>query len=194
MVDTPPASPGPLPRRAGVLTLVFVAVIAIGLAVGAMTGPSDSDGDDGSVVTGILEVGSPAPDFEVELLDGSTFRLSDHLANDGRPVVLNFWASWCPPCRAEMPDFNRFAEAKPGIAVIGVAIEDDELAARSFVEELGISYFIGLDEAGTIGIQYPHLGLPATWVIGADGTIRHEAFGQVTFEFLNQIAVQEFGF
>lgn len=92
-----------------------------------------------------------------------------------------------------MPDFNRFAEAKPGIAVIGIAIEDDERAARSFVAELGISYLIGLDEAGTIGIQYPHLGLPATWVIGSDGTIRRETFGQVTYEFLNQIAAQEFG-
>lgn len=193
MANSPPSEPGPLPRRAGVLTLIFLATIAIGLAIGAMTGPTDADTDD-AVVTGILEVGSPAPDFEVELLDGSTFRLSDHLATEGKPVVLNFWASWCPPCRAEMPDFNRFAEAKPGITVIGVAIEDDEMAARSFVDELDISYLIGLDEAGTIGIQYPHLGLPATWVIGSDGTIRHEAFGQVTFEFLNQIAVQEFGF
>ena len=193
MANSPPSEPGPLPRRAGVLTLIFLATIAIGLAIGAMTGPTDADTDD-AVVTGILEVGSPAPDFEVELLDGSTFRLSDHLATEGKPVVLNFWASWCPPCRAEMPDFNRFAEAKPGITVIGVAIEDDEMAARSFVDELDISYLIGLDEAGTIGIQYPHLGLPATWVIGSDGTIRYEAFGQVTFEFLNQIAVQEFGF
>lgn len=193
MVDAPPSSPGPLPRRAGVLTLIFLAIIVIGLAVGSMAGPTDSNSDNDPVVSGVLEVGSPAPDFEVELLDGSSFRLSEHLSTDGRPVILNFWASWCPPCRAEMPDFNEFAQAKPGIVVVGVAIEDDEEAARDFVAELGISYVIGLDEAGAIGAQYPYLGLPATWVIGSDGTIRREVIGQVTFEFLNQLAVQEFG-
>lgn len=193
MVDAPPSSPGPLPRRAGVLTLIFLAIIVIGLAVGSMAGPTDSNSDNDPVVSGVLEVGSPAPDFEVELLDGSSFRLSEHLSTDGRPVILNFWASWCPPCRAEMPDFDEFAQAKPGIVVVGVAIEDDEEAARDFVAELGISYVIGLDEAGAIGAQYPYLGLPATWVIGSDGTIRREVIGQVTFEFLNQLAVQEFG-
>lgn len=191
MVDAPPSEPGPLPRRAGVLTLIFLAIIVIGLAVGAMTPEADSA--DGPLTGGILEIGAPAPDFEVELLDGSTFRLSEHLATDGRPVILNFWASWCPPCRAEMPDFNRFATAKPGILVLGVAIEDDEQAARDFVDELGIEYPIALDENGAIGAQYPYLGLPATWVIGSDGTVRREVIGQVTFEFLNQLATQEFG-
>ncbi len=194
MVDVPPSGPGPLPRRAGVLTLIFLTIIAIGLAVGSMTAPTEADSSDDPVSTGILEIGSPAPDFEVELLDGSMFRLSEHLATDGRPLVLNLWASWCPPCRAEMPDFNRFAASKPGIAVIGVAIEDDEAAARAFVEELGIDYLIGLDEAGVIGTRYPYLGLPATWVIGSDGTLRREVIGQVTFEFLNEIVAQEFGF
>ncbi len=191
MVDSPPASPGPLPRRAGVLTLIFVGIIVIGLVVGANTGPADTDGPE--PIRGLLEVGSPAPDFEVQLLDGSTFRLSEHLATDGRPVILNFWASWCAPCRAEMPDFNEFADAKPGILIVGVAIEDTEANAREFAEELGITYTLGIDESGSLGASYPYLGLPATWVISSDGTIRREVIGQVTFEFLNQLAIQEFG-
>lgn len=160
-----------------------------------MTGSSGTDSDDGNddIVAGILEIGSPAPDFEVDLLDGSTFRLSEHLAADGRPVVLNFWASWCGPCRAEMPDFDRFAQAKPGVLVVGVAVDDAEANARAFAEELGISYTLGIDEDGTIGRHYPYLGLPATWVIGPDGTLRREVIGQVTFEALNEIVAQEFG-
>lgn len=193
MDGSPPPSPGPLPRRAGVLTLIFLAIIAIGLVVGSMTGPSSSD-DVGEPLSGFLEVGGPAPDFEVDLLDGSSFRLSEHLATDGRPIILNFWASWCGPCRAEMPDFNDFAQAKPGIAVVGVAVDDSEDNAREFADELGITYTLGIDESGNIGVHYPYLGLPATWVIGADGTLRREVIGLVTFEALNEIVVQEFGF
>lgn len=193
MDEAPPSDPGPLPRRSGILTLIFVAAILGGLAVASLWGSNDTGDDAGVPVRGILEIGAPAPDFEVELLDGTMFSLAEHIETDGRPVVLNFWASWCGPCRAEMPDLDEFADSKPGILVLGVAIEDTEENARQFAEELGVGYPLGIDEPGVLGAKYPYLGLPATWVIGGDGTLRREVIGQVTFEFLNQLANQEFG-
>ena len=79
-------------------------------------------------------VGSPAPDFTVELFDGTRFRLSDHLGDDGRPVVLNLWASWCLPCRAEMPELDEAARAHPEVLFLGVAVDDTRRAAEAFAD------------------------------------------------------------
>ena len=84
---------------------------------------------------GIVESGL-APDFDAELLDGGSYRLSDHLANDGRPVFLNLWASWCFPCREEMPAIDALAGAHPEILFLGVAIEDSLSGAKGFAEEI----------------------------------------------------------
>ncbi|MGH3650086.1 MAG: TlpA family protein disulfide reductase [Acidimicrobiia bacterium] len=125
------------------------------------------------------EAGETAPDFTVGLFDGTMFTLSSHLADDGRPVVLNFWASWCVPCRVEMPAIDTVARQRPDILFLGVAVQDTETAAQAFADEIGVGYPLGYDRDGTILDRYPILGLPATWYITGDGMVAEQWFGQL---------------
>lgn len=123
--------------------------------------------------------GAPAPDFAITLLDGSRFSLSEHLADDGRPVLLNLWASWCGPCRVEMPHLDAASKTHTDVLFLGVAVEDDPAAARDFANEIGVSYPLAIDEADRVGRRYPSFGLPATYLIGADGTLLRTIYGQI---------------
>jgi thiol-disulfide isomerase/thioredoxin len=152
------------------LTSVFVGIVVAGLLAAWAFGDSgDSDA---------------APDFTVELLDGGSFTLSEHLADDGRPLILNLWASWCGPCRAEMPDIDAYALAHPELAVLGVAVEDVLAKALEFAEEVQVSYPLGFDE-GDFRELYPSIGLPATYFIDPDGTIAGVINGIVTEDSLD---------
>lgn len=130
----------------------------------------------GLVLTGLLAWGflapsepppSEAPDFELELLDGGTLT-SDELK--GEPVVLNFWASWCEPCREEMPAFERMWRRyqDAGIRIVGVNIQDSKEGAAGFLEEVPVSYPIALDPAGDLASELGVRGLPQTFFIDED--------------------------
>ena len=122
-----------------------------------------------------------APDFSLNTLDGGTFRLDAHR---GDVVVLNFWATWCPPCRREIPDFVSLQDdlGGRGLQFVGVALErsagPDEV--RAFADEMNINYPIGLGD-GAIAEKYGGVrGLPMTFVIGPDGQIRKHIPGMTT--------------
>ncbi len=144
--------------------------MVVGLAVAALVRAPDAQ----------------APNFEVDLLEGGTFRLSDHLASDRRPVILNLWASWCLPCRAEMPEINTFAAAHPEVLVLGVAVDDTRAEAQEFADEVGVSYPLAFDE-GSMRREYPSFGLPATFVIDTQGRIVESVDGVVTVTLLESM-------
>jgi thiol-disulfide isomerase/thioredoxin len=130
----------------------------------------------------VAALGEPAPNFSAEIIEGGTFTLSEEA---GQPVVINFWASWCAPCRTEIPDISEYAEANPGVSVVGVAVEDAEEPAREFAAEVGAGYPLAL---GTDQIEaaYPRLGLPVTYVLDADGVVTHIFNGVVDAETLTE--------
>lgn len=153
---------------------MFVGVLAIGFA---LTWALDGEGGD------VARKGDPAPRFTVELIGGGAFDLAEHVEDDGRPLVLNLWASWCAPCREEIPALSAFAEANPGTAVIGVAVEDTAEDALELATELEPSYPLGLANSGFEG-SYPNLGLPVTYFIDAEGVVTDVFNGVLTVERL----------
>ena len=109
-----------------------------------------------------------APPFELVGLDGASVRLADFR---GRTVVLNFWATWCGPCRLEAPTFAAFARAHPEITVLGVVADGPAAKVRAAARELGITYPVVLGDAATFG-AYGVTTYPTTVVVGPDGEVR----------------------
>lgn len=132
--------------------------------------------------------GRPAPDFTLATLDGGQVTLSDLR---GRTVLINFWASWCPPCRLEMPDLVRaYEEHKDeGFIILGVDLtfQDALPDVRAFVEEFKMSFPVLLDETGEVTTQkYRLLGLPMSVFIDREGTIRRTHIGAMTSEQIDE--------
>ncbi len=118
-----------------------------------------------------------APDFEVTLATGELFKLSEFLETEGKPVFLNLWASWCGPCRAEMPDIDEAAKRYPGVMFLGVAVNDDLDLAKKFVDQVGISYPIAYDTRDAVINAYPPIAMPATFIISSDGRLVDMVYG-----------------
>ncbi len=128
----------------------------------------------------------PAPDTLLPLLDGEATTLA---AWRGRGLIVNFWASWCYPCRVEMPALAALHEARGGeVVVVGVNLEEDEATARAFVEELDLPFPILLDPEGTLSDQLGVLGLPTTFFINAEGQIVGSHLGPLDGPTLDTLA------
>ncbi|CAI6065823.1 peroxiredoxin family protein [Cohnella sp. JJ-181] len=127
-----------------------------------------------------------APDFTLEGLDGAMHSLSEYR---GKPVVLNFWASWCGPCRDEAPVLVGTAakyKDKATILAVNLTASDDESAARSFAEGQRFRFPVLLDRLGTVGELYRIRPIPTTFFIDARGVIAGEALGSLGEEELDR--------
>jgi cytochrome c biogenesis protein CcmG/thiol:disulfide interchange protein DsbE len=112
-----------------------------------------------------------APDFSLGLFDGSTFTLSEALKS-GKPVVLNFWASWCGPCADEAPLLQDAARRNGDrFTFLGVNVQDVEADALAFMRKYGITYPNGAHNAGSVSVQYGMRGVPETYFIAPDGRL-----------------------
>jgi len=115
----------------------------------------------------------PAPDFALERINGESFRLSDHR---GEVVVVNFWATWCPPCRQEIPIFVDLQTeyGSDGLTFVGVSLDQEGFAAvRPFAQEMDINYPLVVDD-GTVANRYGGVrALPMSFVVAPDGTIAY---------------------
>src|SRR5690625_641701 len=134
-----------------------------------------------------LQVGDMATDFELATLDGDNLKLSKFR---GQRVMLNFWATWCPPCRAEMPDMQKFHENKDIVilAVNLIGTESSKENVVDFIEEFEISFPILLDTDMEISNLYRIQPIPTSYMIDSDGRIQYKAFGALNYELM----VQEF--
>lgn len=123
-------------------------------------------------------IGKPAPALELPALQEGGAPLS-LAALKGQPVAINFFASWCLPCRAEHPLLGKIAE-EYGIAVIGIAYKDKPEDAQRYLADLGNPYAaIGTDESGRAGIEFGLTGVPETYVIDRDGIVRYRLAGPI---------------
>jgi cytochrome c biogenesis protein CcmG/thiol:disulfide interchange protein DsbE len=126
-------------------------------------------------------IAQPAPAFTLTLFDGEVLRIEDLR---GKVVFLNFWASWCPPCRAEARTLEAASRKyrEQGVVFVGVNIQDTEESARAFLEEFGITYPNGIDRGARIAIEYGVWGLPETFFIDRGGRITYKHVGGLGWE------------
>jgi len=124
-----------------------------------------------------------ASDFTLPLLTGGTFTFGDH---KGYPVVINFFASWCVPCRAEAPALNAvFREYREHrVAFVGIAVQDTETKALGYIEDLGVAFPAGLDKTGKIKEAYGVYGIPTTIFIDRTGAISYTHAGALTEDLI----------
>lgn len=118
----------------------------------------------------------PAPDFTLPRLSGGTISMKELR---GRPVLVNFWTSWCLPCRSEMPSLDKlYREYRDrGFVVIGVSLDRSPDVVRQFVKETDVTFPIVLDPDWHVADRFRVLGLPGTFVVGPDGDVRAFGFG-----------------
>jgi peroxiredoxin len=134
-----------------------------------------------------LSVGDIAPDFELTTLDGETVRLSDYR---GKRVFINFWATWCPPCRAEMPDMQKLYEEKEvDVEILAVNItesEKNEKDVTDFVKDFGLTFPILMDVNSVVSTTYKVQAYPTSYMIDSSGRIQLIAPGAMNHEFMVQ--------
>ncbi|MGD6964025.1 TlpA disulfide reductase family protein [Fictibacillus phosphorivorans] len=142
--------------------------------------------------TGVKE-GDLAPDFTLNTLDGKEVKLSDF---QGKKVVLNLWASWCPPCKAEMPHMQTYYEKnkdKENVEILAVnltTMEKDQSKIKTFVDDYGLTFPIPLDESGDIGITFEGFSIPTTYMIDTKGVIQKRIVGPMNEEFLSDMVTR----
>jgi cytochrome c biogenesis protein CcmG/thiol:disulfide interchange protein DsbE len=134
-----------------------------------------------STITGSAQVplvGHPAPDFTLTTWDGKQLHLA---AMKGQPVVLNFWASWCDPCKAELPLLENAWQRyqAEGVVFIGVNYQDQAQAAQQFLQKYHVTYATGPDTSGTMSEQYSINNVPTTIFIDRAGVVQRGILGQI---------------
>ena len=180
--------------RSVVLPLGLVAVIVAGLLAYQARDNSGAGRDGfGSVALPVnlnptgrepaAEEGRAAPDFLLQTLDGQTLRLSDLR---GRPLIVNFWATWCGPCRVEMPELvqTHLDYGAQGLTILAVNEREAPERIQPFVDEFGLPFPILLDKRGEVGSTWriggSLQGLPSSYFVDREGIVRKVVLGQLT--------------
>ena len=192
--------PRPRVRSGRLLILAVLVVVAVVLPAGAAlldrrqpaaleprTPPSSA-----STAVQAYPPGTPAPPLRLQGLDGSEVDLA---ALRGRPVVVNFWASWCEPCVREFPLLRQAAAThrQADLAVVGVLTNDRPAAAREFVRRLDATWPVAVDATATTAAAWGAIGLPHTYFIRPDGTLASHQLGELTKASLDRQLAEVLG-
>ncbi|WP_100010867.1 TlpA family protein disulfide reductase [Lentibacillus sediminis] len=181
----------------GVMLLLVLAGIAVSQFIEQNSSDQDNEANNSNSEGGMiapqetagLEPGSKAPDFELETWDGETIQLSEL---EGKKVILNFWATWCGPCREEMPEMQEFyRERGDEVEILAVNLTNTETSLSDvdkYMEEYGYSYPILLDKDGEVSEMYRgSVAVPTTYFIGTDGRIQApRKTGPMTYAFMEE--------
>ncbi len=180
LLETPAGQPRLRKRDlvlgAGLGAVVLAVVVVFGLRLESVTAKMGAS---------ILEVGAPAPGFTLPMADGKTISLEDLR---GRPTWINFWATWCPPCRTEMPDLQDvYASTPPGsYNLVAVNVGEDQASVQQFLSQVGYDLPVALDESGEVSLEYSVLGLPTHFFIDRRGILQETYVGVLTKEEIQQ--------
>lgn len=175
------------PRVRLAMAFAALAVVMAGCSNDGAAAPAEAGSGyvagDGSIVLVPEGERAPAPDLVGTTLDGDPFRLVDHL---GEVVVLNVWASWCAPCRAEAPELAALDRelGTSGVQFVGLDTRDSDVSARSFVDRFGIEYPNVIDRDGQLQLLFsdtlPPQAIPSTLVIDREGRVAGRVLGKAS--------------
>ena len=182
-------------QKKSTLSMVVMAILAIVLCAallfgGSLTAKAQNNRPTPEQAT-IVKAGEKAPNFEVQMFDGSTVKLADL---KGKVVLLNFWATWCPPCRAELARvqkeiIDRF-EGKPFV-FLPVSRGENRATVAAFREKMGYTFPMGLDTDGRVYAEYAQTYIPRNFLIGKDGKVVKASVGYDEAEFAELIKLIE---
>ena len=167
---TPKRRPGPM------IVAIVVAVLVAALVALLITR------DDGDAASTSPLIGVEAPPVAGETMDGGEFDLADHR---GEWVVVNFFGSWCPPCRLEHPELVAFDEGSSGAVLVGVAFDDTPEGAQEFFDELGGDWPVLVTDTSRWAVGFGVTGAPETYLIDPDGVVRRKWIAPITAAELN---------
>lgn len=183
--------PGDAAGRAGGRVLHLLAgglALLLAVACSSLPGlgqaplsPDDFDaGKPARASGGPPQIGEPAPAFRLQTPDGTGIELEQYR---GRTVVLNFWATWCEPCKQEIPALQQVYQGDPArVAVLGVNEGDAPADIRQYLDGIGATFPVAVDSDLSVGSQYRVRGLPTTYFISPDGVVRQRAVGELKRE------------
>lgn len=181
-------------KMAGLLLVgVLIVLLAVGIVQRNVEEKQSTDRlNEGSDVEFLptdegLAKGEKAPDFDLTTLDGEAVKLSDY---KGKKVILNFWATWCPPCRAEMPDMQKYYEEQAAgsnveILAVNLTTADkgmDEI--NDFVEEFSLTFPIPMDTEGKVGEIYQAASIPTSYMIDTEGRVQNKIVGPMNEQMM----------
>ena len=165
-------------RRATLIVVAIVLVICIYEVGRRGSGPAKPSSPPAAIH-------SVAPDFSLRDLNNQTLELANYR---GKVVLLDFWATWCTPCRGEIPHFVEFQNnyREQGLQVIGISMDDDAKPVREFYQEFKMNYPVALGNEKVAEAYGGVLGLPITFLIGRDGQVAAKYVGEVEMPVLQQ--------
>ncbi|PRZ17048.1 thiol-disulfide isomerase/thioredoxin [Laceyella sediminis] len=131
-----------------------------------------------------------APNFSLKTLDGKTVEVKK---NNGKPTLINFWASWCPPCKVEMPHIQKAYEKygdRVNFLMVNLTAMDDETKMKQYLKEEGYSFPVLLDRTGEVSQMYQAISIPTTYIVDRNGIIIKQIIGAMTEDQLTEIMEQ----
>ena len=155
-------------------------LVGVGLVVTLTACAASDDSDDEAA-----SAGPPVPDRPFETFDGEQTSLPEFA---GEPMVVNFWASWCPPCIAEMPEFEEVhQDRRDEVRFVGLNTQDDLARAEELVEQTGVTYDLGLDPEGELFRDFEVVSMPSTYLVNEAGAVVERHAGVLDAEQLHEL-------
>ncbi len=197
--ESPSSNAGNSGNKVNPVLLLFLIFPILGIVAAIVTGVGNQSGGNGQPLpayfTPTTLVGSLAPDFSLITPDGSLISLS---SLRGKLVFLNFWATWCAPCRQEMPVFQQtlngdFGDYKGRLAILGIDQAEDAGTVKAFLRQLKVNIPVALDSDQHVDNLYGVLQLPETFVIDPSGVVRYWQVGEMTPDLVAKYLQKELG-